>query len=200
MEQHSRSAITLVFNNVADHAASHGVEARGRLVEKNQFGIIEQRLRQSNALQHSFGKITQVLVAVRREPHQIEKFRNTLAQHSMRHPIKTPMKFEQFGWCKPVVETEVFRKKPNLATCFDIASRTAENFRLPTGGRNQPQQHLYRCALARSVRPQKAEYLTPGNIEGEVPDRHFPAENFAEPASVYGEIRGQCHLYGSSQG
>ena len=46
--------------------AAHRVEPRGRLVEKDELGLVHQRLRQADALQHALGEPAQAPVGVRR--------------------------------------------------------------------------------------------------------------------------------------
>src|SRR5207244_373792 len=82
----------------------------------------------------------------------------------------------------------------NLASCLDIADRAAKNLRLAACRENQTQQYFHRSALTRAVWSQEAEHLTPGNIEGEVSDCHFAAEDFAQPTGAYGKIRSSAHL------
>src|SRR5205823_9603752 len=95
---------------------------------------------------------------------------------------------------QPIVEAEMFGKKANFPSCLDVTDRAPEDLRLAAGGKYQAQQHFYRRALACAVRAQKTENLTPGNIEREVSDCHFAAEDFAQPTSVYGKVRRLGHL------
>ena len=74
------SAVTLDANHVADEPPTHGIEARGRLVEKDQLRLVNQSLGQSDALEHAFGELAQALFPVSTQPDQIEKGRNTFAE------------------------------------------------------------------------------------------------------------------------
>src|SRR5258707_10870132 len=49
-------------DQVADLSAADWIEAAHRLVEKNNFGIVDQRLSKSHALQHAFRELSQLPV------------------------------------------------------------------------------------------------------------------------------------------
>src|SRR5882672_1909673 len=80
IEQHGCPAITLDFNDVANHPPANGIKSGSGLIEKNQIGVIEQSLRESNPLQHALGKILQSFVTMGRESHQVEQRGNTRAK------------------------------------------------------------------------------------------------------------------------
>src|SRR6267143_6603337 len=104
IEQHGCPAITLGPDNVANHAAAKRIETRSWFVEKNQFGIIEQCLREADTLQHALGKLVQSLVAMGREAHQVEQRGNSLAKRILRHAIEAAMEPEELRGWKPVVK------------------------------------------------------------------------------------------------
>ena len=60
VEKHRRALALEVADNVAHQSAAHRVEARGRFVEEDQLGFVEERLRQPDALEHPFGKRAQL--------------------------------------------------------------------------------------------------------------------------------------------
>src|SRR5262250_2596422 len=89
----------------------------------------------------------------------------------------------------------MFRKKTNFAACLDVPNRAAKNLGHTACGEYQAQQHFHRGALTCAIWSQKAEDFTPGNIEGEVSDCHFAAEDFAQTAGAYREVRRSAHLH-----
>ena len=62
VEEHRRPALAQFVDHVAHQAPSNRVEPRGGLVQKDQAGLVEQRLGQADALQHALGKRAQLLV------------------------------------------------------------------------------------------------------------------------------------------
>src|SRR5215472_7230096 len=143
IEQHGCPTIALGLNDVTDHAAAKGIEARRRFVEENQFRIVQQSLGETDTLQHSLGKFLQALFTMRRESHQVEQRWNTLTQHTLRHAIKPAMYLKELGGCKPVIETEVLGKEADFASRPHVARRLPEDVRLPAGGEYEPQQHFH---------------------------------------------------------
>ena len=45
VEEDGRAAVALRANNIADQPPPHGIEPGSRLIEKNQFRLMNQRLR-----------------------------------------------------------------------------------------------------------------------------------------------------------
>jgi hypothetical protein len=77
---------------------------------------------------------------------------------------------EQLGGLEPFVEAKVLGQKANPRHGRSIAGRSTEHARATATGRDQPQQHLDRGALAGAVRPQKAKNLTSRHLQGEIVD------------------------------
>jgi len=48
----------LLLNNAEELAPRQGIQAGGGFVQNNQVGVIDQRLRQSDAALHAFGEFT----------------------------------------------------------------------------------------------------------------------------------------------
>src|SRR5579864_1540306 len=92
----------------------------------------------------------------------------------------------------------MFGKKTNFAACLEVSDRAAKNLRLAACREYQSQQHFHRRALTCAIWSQEAEDLTPGNIEGEVPDGHFAAEDFAQPTGAYGKVGKSGRLHRSA--
>ena len=139
IEEDRRAALTLGANDIAHQPAAHGIEPRSRLVEEDQLRLMNQGLRQPDALQHAFGEVLQALVAVRRESHQVEKSRNALAQPVCRHAREASVQLEQFSRRQPFVETEIFRKEADSPPHVHIAGRHAQDKGLAAGRLDQSQ-------------------------------------------------------------
>jgi hypothetical protein len=61
-------AIAQTQNQIADLLASDRIQSGHRLIEDNQFRIVDQRLRQADTLQHAFGEFSQLPGTCLREP------------------------------------------------------------------------------------------------------------------------------------
>ena len=123
IEENGGAAFALRANDIAHQAAAHGIESGSGLVEKNQFRLVDQGLRQADALQHALGEILQALVAVRREADQVDQRRHTVAQGGGGHAGEAAMQMEEFGGREPFVEAKILGKKTDFAAYLDIARR-----------------------------------------------------------------------------
>src|SRR5213079_3599528 len=61
-EQDGRAALAQTGDQVAYLAPAHGVESAHRLVKEDNFRVVDERLRQTDALQHALRELTQLLV------------------------------------------------------------------------------------------------------------------------------------------
>ena len=59
-EEHRASAIAQRQNEIAHFAPAERIETRHRLVEKHDFGIVDQRLGDADALQHALRELAQL--------------------------------------------------------------------------------------------------------------------------------------------
>ena len=71
VQKNGRAAFALSANHIAHQPPPHGIQSRGGLIKKNQFRLVNQRLRQADALQHSFGKVAQAFFAMGSQPYQV---------------------------------------------------------------------------------------------------------------------------------
>src|ERR1700752_2160991 len=115
IEENRRAAIALRADNVANHPATKRIEPRGRLIEEDQLRLVNQRLRQPDALQHPLRKILEALVAVRRQADQIDHGGDAITQLVCGNARQSAMQLQQLGSRQPFVKTEVFGKEADLA-------------------------------------------------------------------------------------
>src|SRR6202166_5478867 len=64
VQKNGGAAVALRADDVANEAPPHGIKSGGRLIEKNQLWLMNQRLGQSNSLQHALGEITQTFFSM----------------------------------------------------------------------------------------------------------------------------------------
>jgi len=100
------------------------------------------------------------------KPDQIKQRGNALAQFVRRHAREPTVQLEEFRGGQPIVEAEIFGKEANFPPHFHVAQRRAENSRLPAARPDEPQEHLDRGALARSVGPRKPK-ISPRRTDNE---------------------------------
>ena len=144
-------------DDVAHFTPSHGVEAGHRLVENHHLRIVQDRLRDSHALQHPFRKFSQLHVARRSQTHALEIFPHALAAFARAVVRKSRVIIEQFARRQVVVEVRLLGQIADLAVHLDVVDRPAANARRAAGRENQPHQQLHRGRFPRAIRPEEAE-------------------------------------------
>ncbi len=127
----------------ADVASAQRVEPRHRLVEEDDLRVVDQRLRDADALHHALGVLAQLhaplgaqdppgraAVVTRRGPlgrRQVEQARKVVQQLLGR---------------QVVVEVRVLGQKADAAAHAEVAHGPAENGRVAGGGKDQLHQQL----------------------------------------------------------
>ena len=139
IQKDGSSAVTLSTNHIADKPPTHGIEPRGGLVEKDQLRLVNQRLSQSDALEHAFREIAQALFPMRSQPHQIEKSRNTFAEPRRSHSAEPSVESQEFGCCQPGVETKILRQKADFPADLHMVRGHSENECLTAAGLHKSQ-------------------------------------------------------------
>ena len=180
IQKYGGAAVALGANDVAHHAPPQRIESRRRLVEKNQFGLVNQRLRQSDALQHALGKILQAFVEVGRESHQLDQRGNALRELAGGNAAKTAVQVQKFCGRQPFVKPEIFRKEPDFSADFNVAGWRAQHQRLAARRFGEAQKHFDRCAFSRAVRAEEAEDFAAPHGQSQVAHRDLAAEHLAQ--------------------
>src|SRR6266704_1370194 len=180
IQKYSGAAVALRANDVAHEAPAHGVEARGGLVKKNQLRLVNQGLRQANALEHSFGKFAKPLFPVRSEADEIKKGGDALAETGLGHAAKASMELQELRCAQPRVEAEILRKEPDLPANIDVADGDAENERLAVARLHEPEEHFDASAFPRSIRTEKAEDFATADAQRKVAYGDLISKYFAQ--------------------
>ena len=72
-EEHGAAAIAQPEDQRADVAAAERIEARHRLVEDHQLGIVDERLRDADALQHALRELAELQPPLGADPDFVEQ-------------------------------------------------------------------------------------------------------------------------------
>ena len=76
-EEHGAAAIAQRQDQLANIAPAERIEPRHRLVEEDDLGLVDQRLRDADALQHPFRELPQLQPALGADPDLVEQPRRT---------------------------------------------------------------------------------------------------------------------------
>ena len=112
-----------------DLAAAERVEARHRLVEKDDFGIVDERLGNADALHHPLRELPQLQPALGADPDAIEKRRHPLGAIGGRIPEQLREIAEQLLGGQVVVEVGILRKVADALARRDVPDRLTRESR-----------------------------------------------------------------------
>jgi hypothetical protein len=166
-EEHRAAFVAQAENQVPDVATANGIEPRHRLVENDQLGIVDERLRDADALHHALRVMPEQPAAVGADPDLVEepvRPRSALRPTIAEEPGEIR---EQFLRREVVVERRMLRQEAEAPARPDVAWRPAQDLGTPVRRPQQVDQNLERRALAGAVRSQQAEDAARRNLEGE---------------------------------
>ena len=146
-------------------APAERIEPRHRLVEEQHLGIVQQRLRDADALQHALGVLAQRQAALGADAEPIEGGRDALPPIGRRHAEQPPVVVEQLLGGQVIVEVRVLRQVADAPADGDVTERPAEDLGVAAGGKHQLHEQLQRGGLAGAVRTEKAEDVAGRDVD-----------------------------------
>jgi hypothetical protein len=166
-EEDGASAIAQPENQRSHVAAPERIETRHRLVEDHELGIVDERLRDADALEHPLREFPELQLPLRADAHFVEQPARADAAIGAAIAEEAGEVREQLLGSQVVVEERVFRKVTDALLDADVADRPAEHLRAARRRKHQLHQQLQRRRLARAVRPEKPEHLAGLDVERE---------------------------------
>ena len=159
-EKYRLAFLLELLHQVAHFAASERIQARHGLVEENQFGIMQNRLRDSGALQHALRKLAQLHALHIGQSHALQHFFHAALAIFAGNAGELSVVVEQFVRGQVVVEIRLLGKKSDLRFDFRVGPFAAQDASRPGGREHQAHQHFQRCGLARAVGAEEAKNLS----------------------------------------
>ena len=92
VEEHRRAARAQLADDVAHEQAAERIEARRRLVEEDERGLVEQRLGEADALQHALAVAAQLAVGGVEQVDAREQLVDARLERRARSPYSRPWK------------------------------------------------------------------------------------------------------------
>ena len=146
-----------------DVAAANRVEPRHRLVEEDDLGIVDERLRDAHALQHPLGELPQLHPALRANLHFVQPAARPHSALRAADAEEAREVLQQLLGRQVVVEVGVLGKVAETALHRHIARRPAQDLGRPAGRVDELHEQLEGGGLARSVGAEEAEDLAGGD-------------------------------------
>src|SRR6266850_5804719 len=111
VEEDRRPARPEIADEIADQQAAERVEPRGWLVEKDQFWIVDERLRQAGALQHALAVLPQRTLGRIEQIHAREQVLDADVERDAAEPVQSSVEPQQLAARPAVVKPEMFREE-----------------------------------------------------------------------------------------
>jgi hypothetical protein len=181
-----RKIVSLPFEfdeKAADLAAGDGIEPVGRLIHNQQVGVVEQRLRQAQPLQHPLGKRPHAVPGPRRNPHHLQERHSPRANltHGNAAELAVELQRRQAGQMSR--DAEILGQIADPLSAAAVPGGKIEQRRLAGRPADDAQEDLDERCLAGAVGAQETENLAAADLESDVLERLLPlAED--EPLDV----------------
>ena len=159
-----------VQDQIADVSVGHRVQARRRLIKKQHFGVINQCLRDADALKHALGEGAQRLLARPLQADQFEQRVHALVLGGPGQPEERAVEADDFTGGHMLIEVGAFGQVGDLLLDVNIAGGLAEDTDGAGAGEDQAKQGLDGGRLPGAVGAEEAEDLALIDIQADVVD------------------------------
>src|SRR5205807_2242229 len=112
-----------------DLATSNRIQPGHRLIQKDNFGLVQHGLRDADSLQHSLRKLSQLYLVLVCYANSLEEPGDAGAPVRRRYARQTAIVVEQFDRREMVVKVGLLREKSNVDPRGRIAPVQPENVR-----------------------------------------------------------------------
>jgi hypothetical protein len=126
VEKNGRPTVTELQDQIPNGPSPYGIDTRGGFVEKEEIGIIEKGLSESEPLEHPLRKRLDLRVPPIPEPNVLEKVRDALSTWFGRHVSEPSVDVKGLFCGEKAGELVVFRQKAHASACFGVLDRTTE--------------------------------------------------------------------------
>src|SRR5437764_372655 len=169
-----------------DNHARQRIKGRRRLIQDEQFRIVDQHLGQSDSLYHSASEFADVAARLLFQPDCLKNFAHALLNMRATHAVQRTIKLNQ-----PVgaamVEGDILRKKSYAAAGVGVAKRFSQHSPPAAGWPHKAHSEVNRGGFACAVRPQEPENLPSLYTQAEGIQRADTAASH-EAAVFFGDI------------
>src|SRR6202171_3844926 len=120
-EEHRAAFLAELQDQVAHVLATDRIQAAHRLVEDDDAGVADQRLRDRETLHHALGELADRAVGAAHQPHPLEQLRGPFPRLGPREPGKAAREYQVFVPAQELVEGRVLGKVNKAAARGDGA-------------------------------------------------------------------------------
>ena len=199
-EQHRPPLVPQRPYEVANVAAPERVESRHGLVQKDDLRVVDQRLRDPDALQHAARIRPQPAAALGSDAGPVELPRGPPAALGGRVAEQAPDVRQELFRRAGIGEARRLGQKADPAPDGGVAGRTAEDLGAARRRVDQPHQQPQRRGLAGAVRSEVAEHGAPRDVQRHPVERVMHARSPEAPAERLRELAELNHRHGRVAG
>ena len=160
------------------------IESARRLVEHDEFGIVDERLGDADPSRHALRVLPQLPLAIAREPHHLDEHRGPSPPFVRGHVEEPAVEVERLLGVEELVEVALLGQVADALVLPHVGGLAPEDERLARRGENEPQQQLERRRLARAVRAEEAENFAAADFEVERLEGHLLASTPEIPVGL----------------
>ena len=156
---------TELEDEVLHLARAERIEARGRLVEDEELGVVHERLREAETPRHALRELSRRPVRHALEADHLEQLRRAAVARAAVEAEELAVVVERLGRVEEAIEVGLLGQVADLALDGDIARIAPEDDEPAARLVQEAEDHLDRRRLAGTVRPEEAEDLMAIDVE-----------------------------------
>ncbi len=146
-------------HEIFHHLATDRIESTHRLIEKYHIRIVQDRLSQSDTLEHTFRIGIESLRSGIRESYFSENKVFSLSKMCRREVVECSIEIEEFITCEVLIEIGILWHETDLPTYILIVDTSPKQDDLSESRSHNPEDTLHRRSLPCTIGSEKSEYL-----------------------------------------
>ncbi len=159
VDENGLSLITQAEQQVANLASANGIDAVGRLVEQQQFWIMQERLSQTDTLLHALGEGSHFVRSPSRHTYEVEHLADSLHALTSPHARQAPVVVQRLNCSEIGGEAMVFGQIADAMKRGLVADGTSQHSAFDGRRPDDRHQDFDQGRLPRTVGTQQAEDL-----------------------------------------
>src|SRR5690606_564694 len=168
-------------------------------VEDQELRVVQERLREADALHHPLGELADRAIHRVPEPDPLDELAGTLFPRLARHPGQPTAEVEELERAKVLIDVRILREVPQPRHRRGPRALFAEELDAPLHRKDEAQDHLDGGRLSGAVRAEQAEDLASLDLESDAADRLdlLPEETDVEGLVEVANAKDRCVAHGA---
>ena len=155
-------------HEILHHLSPYWIEPTHRLIEKDKFWIMQDRLCESDTLEHTFRIRMKAFPTSIAQSDFLENDIFSLLEIFSSEAIESSIEVEKFISCQILIEIGILWHKSYTRSDFYIVDTPSENLHCSFSLGHDTEDTLHSGRLSSTIGTEKAEYFTPSDKEMDV--------------------------------